>query len=225
MLDDQQKDDELDQEVGAPTDGAQRISDFLPVEGGHLSPPETQSDDALATAAEPEPQEALNFVEELGDPAREIQRLTEKLQQTEDRVIRTMADFENYRRRAMKDRQELLLYAAERPLNEILPILDNLERAVAHAGDGRAESILEGVQMTLNLFRQTLERMEVKAIGQVGEPFDPNCHEAMQKLPSAEIAANAILQVFQPGYRLRDRLIRPAKVIVSSGVPEATDES
>lgn len=190
---------------------------------GYTSAPETETDEAVATAAEPELEAEPDFVEKLSTPEQQMQDLTEKLRQTEDRLMRTMADFENYRRRAMKDKQEILLYAAERPLNEFLPIFDNLERAVAHAGEGNADSILEGVQMILNLFHQTLEKMEVKMLGEAGEPFDPNHHEAMQQMPDPEVPANHLVSVFQKGYMLRDRLVRPAKVVVSSGPPECED--
>ncbi|MEK6200934.1 MAG: nucleotide exchange factor GrpE [Desulfobulbaceae bacterium] len=140
-----------------------------------------------------------------------------------DMVLRSAAEFDNYKKRMERDRNAAMKYAGEHILREILPVIDNLERALAQGVVAGAEAeknlaaLLEGVQLTLKSLLTTLEKFEVKAIESVGQPFDPNIQEALVMEPSDEVPASHVLSEFEKGYFYKDRLLRVAKVIVSSG--------
>ncbi len=140
-----------------------------------------------------------------------------------DKVLRSAAEFDNYKKRMERDRNAAMRYAGEHILREILPVVDNLERALAQGvvtgveAEKNLAALLEGVQLTLKSLLATLEKFEVKAIESIGQPFDPNIQEALVMEPSDEIPASHVLSEFEKGYFYKDRLLRVAKVIVSSG--------
>jgi len=140
-----------------------------------------------------------------------------------DKMLRTAAEFDNYKKRMERDRLSALKYASESVLREILPVVDNLERALAQgvvAGvDAQTNlvSLLEGVQLTLKSLLAALEKFEVKPMNSIGKPFDPKIHEALVMEASDEVPASHVLSEFEKGYLYKDRLLRVAKVIVSSG--------
>lgn len=140
----------------------------------------------------------------------------------EDRMLRLAAEFENFKKRIRRERESDFKYAEESLLRELLPTVDNLERAIEQGRDSaEASALLEGVEMTCSGLLATLEKFGLKALAGKGETFDPNYHEALAMEPSAEAPANTILNEFQKGYLYKDRLLRAAKVVVSSGPPEA----
>ena len=132
-----------------------------------------------------------------------------------DLYLRERAELENYRKRMQREKEDLARFANENLLREMLPIIDNLERAVAHAEQDQEGGLLEGVQMTLDQFRKTLERFGVKEVVSIGEPFSPEYHEAMGQMESSEHAPNTVVQEMQKGYTLNDRLLRPALVMIA----------
>jgi molecular chaperone GrpE len=134
-----------------------------------------------------------------------------------DLAKRTRADFENYQKRFSRDLAEERRYA-QRPLAaDLLPVLDNLERAVAAAEQtGQAESLVQGVKMAHAQLLDVLRRHGVTRIDALGQPFDPNRHEAVMQQPSAEHPPMTVVQVLEPGYTLHDRVLRPARVIVAT---------
>jgi molecular chaperone GrpE len=134
-----------------------------------------------------------------------------------DLYLRERADLENARKRHQRDKEDALRFANDRLLKEMVPVLDNLERAVAHAEQGgdNNQGLLEGVNMTINQFRKVLEDFGVKPIKAVGASFDPNLHQAMGQIESAEQAPNTVVTEFQRGYLLHDRLLRPSLVMVA----------
>ena len=140
-----------------------------------------------------------------------------------DKILRAAADFDNYRKRMERDRNAAMKYAGESVLREILPVVDNLERALAQgvvtgvAAEQNLAALLEGVQLTLKILLATLEKFEVKAIDSVGKPFDPHVQEALAMEASDVVPASHVLSEFEKGYYYKDRLLRVAKVIVSSG--------
>lgn len=161
-------------------------------------------------------------------PDETVDALRREVEQNRDLYLRARADLENYRKRAQRDKEDLAKFANENILREILPVLDNLERAVEHAGkDDKAQgSLLEGVQMTVDMFGRLIERFGVVPITTVGEAFDPSRHEAVGQIGSAEHAPNTVVQELQRGYLLNDRLLRPAMVMVAkapSPPPEAAE--
>jgi molecular chaperone GrpE len=143
-----------------------------------------------------------------------------------DRVLRVAADFENYKKRMDRERTTMLKYAGENIFRELLPVVDNLERALDQgvvegvAAAKNLDALLEGVQLTLKSLVGTLEKFEVKPIATVGESFDPTMHEALTMEASDTIPLNHVVAEFEKGYHYKDRLLRAARVIVSSGTQE-----
>jgi molecular chaperone GrpE len=162
----------------------------------------------------------------LNDDATEgvdVARLQEELQETKDQLLRTAADFDNYRQRTRRELDEQRQYAAMPVMRDLLPVTDNLYRAVESAEQSADfENLVQGVRMVLTQFQQVLNEHGLSEIEGVDETFDPHVHEATAQQPSDEHAAGTVAQVVQSGYRLHDRVVRPAKVVVSSG-PSATE--
>ncbi len=135
-----------------------------------------------------------------------------------DKLLRAMAELENVKRRAERDVSNAHKYALDRFIDTLLPVADSLEQALLNCKEGADhESMRAGLEMTLNMFVQGLGKFGVKRIDPMGETFDPNLHEAMMMQDSAEHPHNTVISVMQKGYVLHDRLIRPARVIVSKG--------
>jgi len=132
-----------------------------------------------------------------------------------DLYLRSQAELDNFRKRAQRDKEDLSRFANESILRELLPVIDNLERAVEHAEKGGADDLLQGVQMTLSQFHKVLEKFGVTPIVAVGEPFDPARHEAVGQVESRDLPPNAVAQELQKGYLLNDRLLRPSMVMIA----------
>jgi len=136
-----------------------------------------------------------------------------------DRHLRLQAEFENFRRRSMKEKQETALYGPQNLVKDLLTTVDNLERAIEHSeqsGDADLKSLLQGVQLVQRELLGTLGNHGVVVVEADGQLFDPAVHEAMGQAPNDEVPANTVVEVLQKGYQLRDRLLRPARVIVST---------
>ncbi|MDH3454022.1 MAG: nucleotide exchange factor GrpE [Desulfuromonadales bacterium] len=161
--------------------------------------------------------EAEAVVDPLTKLQNEIEAARTEASNNWDLYLRERADLENARKRHLRDKEEALRFANDRLLKEMIPVLDNLERAVSHAeqSDDSNQGLLEGVNMTINQFRKALEDFGVKPINAVGEPFDPNMHQAMGQVESAEQAPNTVVTEFQRGYLLHNRLLRPSLVMVA----------
>lgn len=140
-----------------------------------------------------------------------------ELEEYKDKYLRSMAELSNYRRRAEKDREESLRYANIGLARSLLPVLDNLERVVASAEEhpDNTAAILDGVKLTIESFKKAFADHHIAPIEAQDQPFDPAVHEALMQQPSDKHDTPTILQVLQQGYRLFDRVIRPARVIVS----------
>lgn len=153
----------------------------------------------------------------------EREALREERDSLKDQVLRTRAEFDNYRKRLAREADQNKKMATEDLVRDLLPILDNLELALEH-GKESAEGLTEGVQMVQNQLYEALTRHGLETIESTGVAFDPNVHEALMQAPSDEIPEGHVLQTFQKGYRLYDRVIRPAKVIVSQGKAQEDGE-
>ncbi len=136
-----------------------------------------------------------------------------------DQELRTQADMQNVRRRAEMDVEKAHKFALEKFTNELLPVMDSLERAIeaSQSDDDAVKALREGVEMTLNMFVSGLEKFKVEQVSPVGEAFNPELHQAMSMVPNPDVPANHVMAVMQKGYTLHGRLIRPAMVIVSQG--------
>ena len=139
-------------------------------------------------------------------------------QPQDDRLLRLAADFENYKKRAARERQEYVQLANERLITELLPILDDLERALSAAEEHQEAQLEEGVRLVHRSLAGLLERHGVKPISTDGK-FDPHVHEALLSQPS-EAEEGSVIDVVQKGYTLGDRVVRPARVIVAASIPE-----
>jgi molecular chaperone GrpE len=154
---------------------------------------------------------------------KEIEELKKKLDEKEkeakenyDRLLRTAADFENYKKRAAREKEDWTKFANEDLIRAILPFIDNLERAVNHAQKIADTGVLvEGVQLTIQQLLQALNKFGLSYFESVGKPFDPAMHEAMLVVETDKHEPNQVVEEFQKGYLLNDRLLRPATVSVS----------
>lgn len=173
------------------------------------------------------------FVEETEEETDPLQKLMQEIVVAKeeagknwDLYLRERADLENARKRHQRDREEAIRFANDRLLREMIPVLDNLERAVGHAeqGDTDNQGLLEGVNMTINQFRKVLEDFGVKPINALGEDFDPNLHQAMGQVETTDQLPNTVISEFQKGYLLNDRLLRPSLVMVARAPNGATED-
>jgi molecular chaperone GrpE len=135
-------------------------------------------------------------------------------QEVDDRLLRLAADFENYKKRAARERQEYVAFANERLLKELLPILDDLERALDAAEQHEEAQLEDGVRLVHRSLASLLERHGVQQIPTDGK-FDPHVHEALLAQPSEDAETGAVIDVVQKGYKIGDRVVRPARVIVA----------
>ncbi len=160
---------------------------------------------------------------EVEEAVEEEQGLEDELEQARaeasdlrDKLLRMAAESENYKKRMERDRGLALKYAEEGILKELLPSIDNLERAIEQGRKTEnAGDLLEGVEMTLKGLLTSLDKFEVKALESIGQPFDPNVHEALAMEATDEMEPNNVLREFEKGYTFKEKLIRPAKVVVS----------
>ena len=150
----------------------------------------------------------------------ELAALKEEKAKLEDRLVRLHADFDNYRKRTLREKQEALSYGHEHVVKDLLAVVDNLERAIEHASASSGadfEGMLQGVDLVRRELLGVLAKHGVGSIEAEGEVFDPNLHEALAQMEDEKVPAGRVSRVLQKGYRLRDRLLRPARVLVSKG--------
>ena len=150
-------------------------------------------------------------------PEAEIEQLSTRLAAADDRVLRVQAEAQNMVRRAERDVDNARKFALERFTGALLPVIDNLERALAAIGEPSEETraLAEGVQLTHRSFLDVLQKFEVAAVDPAGQAFNPELHQAMAMVEQPEVAPNTVIQVMQKGYTLNGRLVRPAMVMVA----------
>jgi molecular chaperone GrpE len=148
----------------------------------------------------------------------------EELQIYQDKYMRLAAEFENYKRRAQRDQSEAIRYANESLLKKLLSTLDNLERAIQCGKDaGATGALLEGVELTQKQFLETVEKLGVRQVSSTGSLFDPNMHQAVAQVKSETAEPNTVVEEFQKGYFLHDRILRPAMVTVAKKESDQTE--
>lgn len=164
-----------------------------------------------AAAAEPStPEERISQLEGL------LAAKETECRENWDRFLRERADMENYRKRANREKEELLNYGTKSLIEEILPVIDNLERALDHASEDGLAALVEGIRMTHGMLLSALKKFGVTPLETVGATFDPAFHQAMNQVETDQQPANTVVQEFQKGYLLKERLLRPAMVSVST---------
>jgi molecular chaperone GrpE len=184
---------------------------------------------AQGGVAEASDREGAPFVPEAADAhtlLAKYRELEKRLGQAEDRVLRIAADADNFKKRMDREKQEATRYANERFIGELLPVMDNLERALAHSEDGsHLEGLTEGVRMTLKSFQDTLTKFGCTPIEAQGKVFDPNFHEAVYREETAAYLSNTVVRELQRGYLLNGRVLRPAMVVVACAPNRNADSS
>lgn len=188
---------------------------------------ETKEQEPVGEQHETEVPEDLGDVEtitEEGDGAEvEPEQLQREIEETREQLMRVAAEFDNYKKRMERERSKLLKYAGENILRELLTTLDNLERAVEQGSAvveddaKKLESMLQGIELTRKGLVATLERFGVEPLNAVGLTFNPDEHDALTMEASGDVPANHVLREFAKGYRFKDRVLRHAQVVVSSG--------
>lgn len=176
---------------------------------------------AEAGEAKEESAPSEDIIREIENLKSELEKKGKEAKDNYDKYLRAYAEFENYKKRIVKDQSEFLKFANERLIKELLPAIDNLERAVEHAkGNSQKEEeaikgLIAGVELILKQFKDVLGNLGVKEVKSVGEPFDPTKHEAVNHIETDEYEDNIIINEFQKGYLLNSRLLRPALVSVA----------
>ena len=159
---------------------------------------------------------------------RELEAAQAEAAANKDRYVRTAADLDNLRRRQLKERQEALQYGHENLVKDLLNTVDNLERAIEHAKGSEAkdlDALLQGVELAQRELLSVLGKHAVVVIEAEGVTFDPNVHEAVAQIEEGSVPPGSVARVYQKGYRLRDRLLRPARVVVAKALATQSDDT
>lgn len=138
-----------------------------------------------------------------------------ELAELKDRYLRLYAEFENYKKRVQKDKEELIKYGNESLLYEILSVIDNLEMALSHSANSISDGLVKGVEITRREFQRITEKFGLTQIPALGQPFDPSVHHAMSQVESSDVEDNTVVEEYRKGYMFREKVIRPSLVAVS----------
>jgi molecular chaperone GrpE len=173
------------------------------------------------------PEEELTVIEGETENALadEGARLTEELKEMSEKYLRLYAEFDNYKKRVNKDKEELLKYGQESLLYELLTVIDNLELALKHASDEVSTGLIQGVEITYKELMKTLEKFGLTAVEAEGENFDPSVHHAMSQVERDDVEENIVVEEYRKGYKLKDKVLRPSLVSVSKKPPEDNRET
>lgn len=193
------------------------LSDFDPVVEPEAAAAEALPDDEPAVAKPPEiSREAVfEMMNELRQKTEQITRLVDEKNDLYDKLLRKQAEFENFRKRGEREMQEAYLRARSDLVTDLLPIVDNFDLAMHHAENAGADVIHEGLQLIYKQFMDTLGRFGLEPVDAGGQPFDPELHEAVATEESDEVPDHTVVYVLQRGFKLGDRMLRPARVKVA----------
>lgn len=147
--------------------------------------------------------------------AEAVESIQVELAEAKDKYLRLYAEFENYKKKVQKDREELIKYSNESLVYELLPVLDNLEMALKHSAEKNSESLIKGVENTLRELNRILEKFGVKFVEAVGKPFDPAYHHAMSQVEREDVENNTVVEEFRKGCLYNEKVLRPSLVVVS----------
>jgi molecular chaperone GrpE len=189
--------------------------------------PETPADETSGKQVTDKESDADQDESPEEDAEAKLSAAQEQAQENYDRLLRLSAEFDNYKKRTSREMRDVVRYANEKLIKELLGIVDNLERAIDSANkdipsDG---SLVEGINLTLNEVLKILQRYDVQPIKALGEPFDPAFHQAMMQQEVEDKPANTVVQEMQKGYVMHDRLLRPAMVVVSKAKDSPAPDS
>lgn len=202
--------------------------------GRAQQPPETERDaaehdaaehDADAAQRQPQADDSDAHAQSSETPERAGDSSQQKVAELENELLRSHAELDNYRKRVRREMESERKYAALPLLQDLVPVIDNLQRALQAARDSGNQEITQGVEMVASQLKTVLDRHGCQPVAEVGAVFDPNIHEAIAYQPSDEHPSGSVTHVHQLGYQLHDRVVRPAQVVVSSGPAQASTES
>lgn len=169
----------------------------------------------LSSEQDTSPVQEEHSAEAGGEEDNRLAELQRQAEENHNRYLRAQADFDNFRRRTLKEKEELAQYASLKLVEQLLPVLDNFQRALQTGEGADLGSYAKGVEMIYRQLSQVLEEEGLKQMEPVGQPFDPELHQAIMQVESEEYEEGIVVEVVQPGYRLKDKVIRPAMVKVS----------
>ncbi|MDP3260830.1 MAG: nucleotide exchange factor GrpE [Thermodesulfovibrionales bacterium] len=192
-----------------------------PPQAEEFHEPDSQTAEEAARCIAAETQE--NAAPEAGELERNLE---EELGQEKDRYLRLYAEFDNYKKRVARDREELIKYGNESLLYELLPVIDNLEMAMKHSSNDTASAtggggLAQGVEITLKEFLRVIDKFGLSPIDASGKMFDPSLHHAMTQIERDDIDENMVVEEFRKGYMLREKVLRPSLVAVSKKSAES----
>ena len=160
-----------------------------------------------------------------GDQEGPLEKAQREAAENRDRWMRAVAELENFKKRAMQEKTRILKYRNEELLRDLLPVKDNLERALSYCEQaGRSNGVAEGVCMISGMLADLFQRYGVTKIEALGKPFDPAYHDAIARLPVADKAPNVVVEELEQGYMYQDKLLRPTKVVVSGPPSQGQDD-
>lgn len=154
----------------------------------------------------------------------EIEKLQQELSEANNKYLRLYAEFENYKKRTNKDKEELIKYGNESLIYELLTVIDNLEMALRHSTGNSFSGLVQGVEITYKELMKTLEKFGLSVIEATGKVFDPAVHHAMSQVQRDDIDENIVVEEYRKGYKLKDKVIRPSLVAVSKKISKSQQE-
>jgi molecular chaperone GrpE len=227
---------ELDDLYLDPDEEGAEVVDETPEDLDEVGADESPPSDNDADSSESESVDRQQLVDRIDELEERVEQVTQERDEMEDRMYRAAADLENFRKRAKREKEELEKYGAKDIILEMLPAIDNLERALQHAKEDREpqadadqdgerdKNIVDGVDMTLRQLHTALEKHGIEVFDAVGDKFDPELHEAMQQVETDEQPPGTVVEQFQRGYTIKDRLLRPALVAVAKQPADEASE-
>ncbi len=225
----EEKDMQNPTEVKVQIEKEENEEENLPLEKGDMGIPPELIEEAVKSVKRAEKKEGKKEKseeqsEKISELEGRIKELEAEKEDLSDRLLRLAADFDNYRKRVEKEKEEMFNYGHANLIKDILIVVDNLERAIEVAEENRdVDALLKGVELTLNSFWNILKRYGVEPLEAEGKPFDPNYHEAITLVETGEVEPGIVVKEFQKGYKIKDRLLRPSRVGVSSA-PQGDEE-
>ena len=187
-----------------PPDAAVDEERAVPESGADSPAPDASGMQKKLAIVEAQLEESFKRARDTGD----------RLKETHERLLRIAAEFDNFKKRALKEKEDVQRFGIERLLKDFLPVMDNLERALDHAEQHDARQVIEGVRLVQKLFETTLAKHGAVGFSALGKPFDPGVHEALMQRESDEPAGTVVSEMAR-GYKLNERLVRPAAVVVA----------
>ncbi|HOU11056.1 MAG TPA: nucleotide exchange factor GrpE [Clostridiales bacterium] len=181
-----------------------------------MSKKKTETDNTEPVRETPQPEPKEKHTPSHKHTEDKTAELEKKLAEQKDAFLRLAAEYDNYRKRSLREKEETYCNAKANILKELLPVIDNLERAQLKDGEQGAADYAKGVEMILAQFAQVLEKLGIECFGCEGDPFDPHCHEAVLHVEDSKLGENVVASVFSKGYKIGDKVIRSASVSVAN---------